>query len=154
LKKVVFMKDYIVGISGLGLSLYVFVASKAFQKIGLGISEDPAYYPRILAALMAMMSIGLLIGALKKRGKLQIRINKELLVNLSKFLVVLIAYILIMNPLGFIISTAMFSFSMIWLFGGKKKQAVISALPISLLIYFLFSYLLRVPLPKGILYFI
>ena len=148
------MKDYIVGVSGLGLSGYVFFASKAFQRLGSGLSEDPAYYPRILAVLLAAMSIGLLIGALRKHNRIEINFNRALLINLGKFMGLLIVYIVLVVPLGFIISTALFSFSIIWLLGGTRKQALIYALPISLLIYVLFSYLLKVPLPKGILQFI
>lgn len=148
------MKDYIVGISGLGLSGYVFFASKAFQRLGSGLSEDPAYYPRILAGILAAMSIGLLVGALRKRNKIEIKFNRSLLINLGKFLGLLIVYILLIVPLGFIIATALFTFSMIWLLGGTRKQALVYALPISLLTYLLFSYLLKVPLPKGILQFI
>ena len=115
------MKDYIVGISGLGLSGYVFFASKAFQRSGSGLSEDPAYYPRILAVLLSAMSIGLLIGALRKRNKIEIKFNRALLINLGKFLGILIVYIALVVPLGFIISTTLFSFSMIWLLGGTRK---------------------------------
>jgi putative tricarboxylic transport membrane protein len=100
------------------------------------------------------MSIGLLIGALRKRNKIEVKFNRTLLINLGKFLGLLIVYILIIVPLGFIIATALFTFSMIWLLGGTRKQALVYALPISLLTYLLFSYLLKVPLPKGLLQFI
>jgi len=148
------MKDYIIGLSGLALSLYVYVVSDAFKRVGDGLSENPAYYPRILALLLALMSCGILIGAIRKRQALKVNVNRELLLNIGKFLGVLILYILILKPIGFIIGTALFSFAMIWLLGSTRKQAVIYALPIALVIYFVFSYLLKVPLPKGILSFI
>lgn len=148
------MKDYIVGISGLVLSLYVYLESKSFEQIGEGLSENPAYYPRILSLLLAVMSLGLLIGTFRKRSKIQVRFNWELLRNLGKFMGVLVIYIIILKPVGFIIGTAAFVFGMIWLLGGTKKQAVIYALPISLFVYLLFSFVLKVPLPKGILNFI
>lgn len=148
------MKDYIIGLSGLALSLYVYVVSDAFKRVGDGLSENPAYYPRILALLLALMSCGILIGTIRKRQALKVNVNRELLLNIGKFLGVLILYILILKPIGFIIGTALFSFAMIWLLGSTRKQAVIYALPIALVIYFVFSYLLKVPLPKGILSFI
>lgn len=147
------MKDYIVGFSGLGLSLYVYFASKAFERVGEGLSQDPAYYPRVLALLLAVMSIGLLVDTVRKRTKVACTVNKNLLVNLGKFLGVLIVYILILRPVGFIISTAAFVFGMIWLLGGTRRHALIFALPVSLIIYLVFSYVLKVPLPKGLLSF-
>ncbi|MEA4865475.1 MAG: tripartite tricarboxylate transporter TctB family protein [Sphaerochaeta sp.] len=148
------MKDYIIGLSGLALSLYVYVASDAFKRVGDGLSENPAYYPRILALLLALMSCGILIGAIRKRQALKVNVNRELLLNISKFLGVLILYILFLKPVGFIIGTALFSFAMTWLLGSTRKQAAIYALPISLIVYAVFSYLLKVPLPKGFLTFL
>jgi len=148
------MKDYIIGLSGLALSLYVYVASDAFKRVGDGLSENPAYYPRILALLLALMSCGILIGAIRKRQALKVNVNRELLLNISKFLCVLILYILFLKPVGFIIGTALFSFAMTWLLGSTRKQAAIYALPISLIVYAVFSYLLKVPLPKGFLTFL
>jgi len=148
------MKDYVIGISGLVLSIYAYVVSDAFKRVGQGLSENPAYYPRILALLLALMSCGILIGALRKRQVVTMKVNRELLVNIGKFLGILILYIVILKSVGFILSTTVFSFSMIWFLGSTRKQAAIYALPISLVVYFVFSYLLKVPLPKGFLSFL
>jgi putative tricarboxylic transport membrane protein len=148
------MKDYVIGISGLVLSIYAYVVSDAFKRVGQGLSENPAYYPRILALLLALMSCGILIGAIRKRQVVTMKVNRELLVNIGKFLGILILYIVILKSVGFILSTTVFSFSMIWFLGSTRKQAAIYALPISLVVYFVFSYLLKVPLPKGFLSFL
>ena len=147
------MKNYIVGISGLGLSLYVYFGSKAFERVGSGLSQDPAYYPRILAFILALLSISLIIDSLRKRAKLSIKVNTELLKNLGLFLALLLIYILLLNPIGFIIATAAFAFSMIWFLGGTKKQAIVTSIPMSLIVYIVFSFVLKVPLPKGIITF-
>jgi len=148
------MKDYVIGISGLVLSIYAYVVSDAFKRVGQGLSENPAYYPRILALLLALMSCGILIGAIRKRQVVTVKVNRELLINIGKFLGILILYIVILKSVGFILSTTLFSFSMIWFLGSTRKQAAIYALPISLVVYFVFSYLLKVPLPKGFLSFL
>lgn len=148
------MKDYIIGFSGLALSVYVYVVSDAFKRVGEGLSENPAYYPRILALLLALFSCGILIGAIRRRQAIVVKVNRELFGNIGKFLGILIFYILILKSVGFILSTVLFSFAMIWLLGSTRKQAAIYALPISLVVYFVFSYLLKVPLPKGILSFL
>ena len=85
--------------------------------------------------------------------KVSVTVNRELLQNLGVFLGILVIYILLLKPVGFVLGTAGFTFFMIWFLGGTKKQAAIYALPISLVVYILFSFVLKVPLPKGILFF-
>ena len=147
------MKDYIVGISGVILASYVYVGSSSFARSGSGLSQDPAYYPRVLALILALLSLGLLVGTVRKKIRPSVSVNREVLSNIGIFLVVLIVYTMILRPIGFVITTALFSGSMIWFMGGSRKTAIIYALPISLLVYIVFSYALKVPLPKGILTF-
>jgi len=148
------MKNYIVGISGLGLSLYVYLASKTFERVGSGLAENPAYYPRILAFLLALLSVILLVDTLRKRVKVTCSVNVELLKNLGLFLAFLLMYILLLKPIGFILTTIAFIFCMTWFLGGTKKQAFIASIPMSLIVYVVFSFILKVPLPKGILPFL
>jgi putative tricarboxylic transport membrane protein len=148
------MKDYIVGVSSLLLSGYVYLASRGFSQPGQNIAEDPAKYPRLLAAFFALMGAGLLIQTIHKRDKVKIAFNWELLGNIGMFLAVLIGYILLLQPAGFIISTALFTLLMIWLLGGTLKQGLIYTVPITAVVYVVFANLLKVPLPKGILPFI
>lgn len=148
------MKNYIVSVLGFGLSLYVYFASKVFERAGDGLAGDPAYYPRVLAYLLAFMSIVLLIDTLRKKVAIKINVNRELLINICKFMGLVIIYALILKPVGFLFSTAAFTAIMILLLGGSKKQVGIYPLPISIITYVLFSFILRVPLPKGLLSFL
>lgn len=148
------MKNYIVGISGLSLSLYVYFASKSFERVGSGLANNPAYYPRILAIVLAFLSLILFIDSLKKRAKVSFHVDTELMRNLSLFLAALLIYILLLKPVGFVLTTIAFIICMTWFLGGTRKQAVIASIPMSLIVYIVFSFILKVPLPKGILPFL
>jgi putative tricarboxylic transport membrane protein len=104
--------------------------------------------------LLALLSFAVLVGALKRKEKVKFKFNRQVVFNIGRFLAIFLAYILLTQPLGFIIATALFSIAAILVLGGNKRQSFIYSVPISLVTYFLFSYVLKVPLPKGILPFI
>jgi putative tricarboxylic transport membrane protein len=86
----------------------------------------PRAYPLLLLTLMAASALWLLcIGAL-------------------------LAYALLFEPLGFILSTALAGFSLGLLFGGRPLLSAISGALMGVLLYLLFDYLLDVPLPLGL----
>ncbi|THE12655.1 tripartite tricarboxylate transporter TctB family protein [Bacillus timonensis] len=63
-------------------------------------------------------------------------------------------FIILLEFLGFIITTAIFIFGNTWFLGYKKwKSNLIVSLAIPLAIYFLFSKFLQISLPQGILPF-
>lgn len=146
------MKDYIVSAAAFFLSAFVFISSGSFADSKGGLSQDPAYYPRILAGILAVMALVLLIQTLRKKEAIKISANKGLIFNISKVIAALILYIIALNILGFLIATAAFLFGGILLFGGKVKQSAILFLPITLVIYVVFSILFKMPLPKGIFF--
>ena len=65
----------------------------------------------------------------------------------------LIAYALILEKLGYIVSTLLLLFVMYWAAGTSKRVAIISSIVTVVLTYFLFSRL-GVGFPQGILKFI
>lgn len=62
----------------------------------------------------------------------------------------LLAYALLFEPLGFVLSTALAGFSLGLLFGGRLLPSALSGLLMGTLLYGLFDYLLDVPLPLGL----
>lgn len=67
----------------------------------------------------------------------------------------LILYVLLLKPLGFVISTIIFLLGMITLFTPKEKRSVIRIILISVIfsvvVYWLFAKVLTLSLPQGIL---
>ena len=60
------MKDYIVALGSLALSLFVYISSQSFADSGKGLDQDPAYYPTLLVGLLVFMSIILLVNTIRK----------------------------------------------------------------------------------------
>ena len=65
--------------------------------------------------------------------------------------VVLLAYALTFEPLGFVISTSLATFALGLLFTGRPLPCAVSAVAMGVLLYVLFDLLLDVPLPLGLL---
>lgn len=68
------------------------------------------------------------------------------------FMLSTLLYLLIMNYLGFVITTIIYMPIIMWILGTKSKKTLI-LLPIgfTVLLYILFSNLLGIPLPQGLL---
>lgn len=63
---------------------------------------------------------------------------------------VLLAYVYIMVPVGFVLATAICGGIMATLLGAKPRQAVVTGLCMGVGFYLLFDTLLDLPLPKGV----
>lgn len=148
------MKDYISGISGLLLSLYVLLESKTFADASEGAANNPALFPVALAILLAIFSSILIIQALLRKEKIKFGINKEVALRIGVFFVSLTIYVFILKVLGFLLSTIIFSIFMInYLKGNKKisKESLIYGVIFSVIVFLVFYFILKVPLPKSFL---
>jgi len=107
----------------------------------------PKTFPVILGALLSALSLVIIVkpeGAHFPQSKTML--NTVLIVLL------LIVYALSFNFLGFLFSTALLVFFMSRIFQGTTKQALGSAIGVSLSVYVLFGVLLDVALPMGTLF--
>lgn len=79
--------------------------------------------------------------------------GKELLVLLAVGVMIL-AYIFLLEILGFLLATALFVFFCSWFLGYEKwKSNLLVSLIFPSVLYYLFNYLLQIRLPQGILPF-
>ena len=146
------MKDYIVSLGAMALAAFVYLGSRGFADSGAGMDQDPAYYPSILALLLAVMAVALLVNTIVKRQKVALSLNLPGLLRVVVVFAVLIIYVATVKYAGFLFASLVFVPGCILLFGGGVKLALLGGLPLSLVIYFAFTILLKVPLPKGILF--
>ena len=74
--------------------------------------------------------------------------------NVIGFIMLVLAYLLLVSYVGFIITSVVFLLSCLWLFGIKNK-VILAFMPIgvSLFLYVLFAVWFGVPLPEGLLNF-
>ena len=146
------MKDYISAIGSLLLAIFVYASSASFADTGAGLDQDPAYYPRLLAVLLAVMSVILFVDIIRKKIKPEISVDKASLVNILKVFAILVAYLAAIHYTGFLVASVLFMPGCVLLFRGGPKLAFFAGVPLSVAVYFAFAVLLKVPLPKGVLF--
>lgn len=118
-----------------------FKAPFAYDPVG------PRAYPLLLLALMGAGSLWLIF----KPGLLEQQLHMPTVKRSALCVVVLLAYAVTFEPLGFILSTALAVLVLGLLFTGRIVPCIISAVLMGVLLFVLFDYLLDVPLPLGVL---
>ncbi len=109
----------------------------------------------ILGVLIVLIGANMLLIAAKNRktsGPLKIEISAAKIIRSKMFLqiVMLVVYSLILDYIGFVFSTLILCGCSIALIGQKKKWVIAAgAVVITLVIFFMFSWGLMVPLPRG-----
>lgn len=132
------------------IGLFILFESKDFPQGATGV-PGPAFFPRILAYFVIGLSVLLIINTFIKRDDRKITLLDKDSIKVYVTIGFLLAYLILLNFLGFIIATPIFLFSLIFFYIRKNilKNAIIAVL-VTFLIYGVFSSLLAVPLPQGI----
>lgn len=114
----------------------------------------PALFPGIVGALLLVFGLVLAVRALLTRGR-PVAPGAPVAPGgpLRAFAVVgfVVAYFLLAEVVGFIVTMAVLLFLLTWLLGGKPLVAAVSAAVTTGVIVLLFRELLLVPLPVGLL---
>ena len=145
--------DLVVAVIVLALAGYIFVASGSLP-FGTMRVPQTAFFPKCLAVLLAVLSVIVLAGTFV--GRRDSFVSEEIAVHgwirIVATLAVLIGFTLILESLGFLVSTFLLLLLLLRAIEPQPWRYVIGiALATSLLSYGLFSWLLGVPLPAGIL---
>ena len=107
----------------------------------------PRAYPLLLLVLMAAAALWLLC---KPSGEPTPSIPGALGSKVGLCVAALLAYALLFEPLGFVLSTSLAGFGLGLLFNGRLLPSALSGALMGVLLYGLFDYLLDVPLPLGL----
>lgn len=75
----------------------------------------------------------------------------RMVVNALLVVVAMVAFIVVVTPLGFFLTSTVFLAGLTVAFGGSRVWAIPAALLVTLVIHYAFYSLLRVPLPWGVL---
>jgi putative tricarboxylic transport membrane protein len=118
-----------------------------------------ARYPKGLAVIGIAMAILLFLNSYIKEKRKSVqstdskkKISKEQVFNIAATGIGSILYIILIPVLGYVVSTIVFMFGLMWVLSPKKKllYAIVTTISI-LLLYGVFGLLLRVWLPRGFL---
>ena len=117
-----------------------FQAPFAYDPVG------PRAYPLLLLGLMAAAAAWLVF----KPGPQTETLSRRALQRAGLCILTLLAYALLFEHLGFVLSTALATFALGLLFTGRVVPCLISGVLMGVLLYALFDYALDVPLPLGV----
>ncbi len=138
----VFAAVWLLACAGLALLAWGFEAPFAYDPVG------PRAYPLLLLFLMACGALWLLC---KPNGDPTPAFDWTMARRAFLCVLVLLAYSLLFEVLGFVTTTALATFALGLLFNGRVWPCLISGVLMGVLLYGLFDLSLDVPLPLGVL---
>lgn len=148
------VSDTGVGIGFAVAGAAVFAATLNYPRLEGG-EPGPALFPRLLATLMVAFG-GALACQGARSGDSGDRIAWASLhrtagfVNALFVLAGVVAYIVVVDRLGFLITGAGLLFVLMWRLGVRRLTALAVALALNGFVYVVFARILKVPLPVGL----
>jgi putative tricarboxylic transport membrane protein len=139
------MSDRLLG--GLAILLALFMIVGAWQ-IETGLMLDPLgprSFPIIIAVVLAIAALYVLVRPDPEPDWPA----RSRVLEIALALVVMIAYALLLQPLGFIIASALAVFVLSWRLGGRPLGSVAVGIGVAVLIYVVFHLILGLSLPRG-----
>ena len=116
-----------------------------------GMNVGPGLFPSIVGAGMAIMGVALTIQGWIVRDTPEDEAQPLVTWFALGIVAALVVVTLVMPYLGFLVAGTLFAVVVVLLSGGKWLSAVIFSPIAAASIYFTFTALMRVPLPRGIL---
>ncbi|SDJ61516.1 tripartite tricarboxylate transporter TctB family protein [Billgrantia gudaonensis] len=143
--------DRIFGILLLVLAVaYGWGASQFPEPFGGAEAIGPETFPYLLAAVLGLSSLYLIVRPDPDNAWPWSRTGVELLIAM----VVLVFYAALLEPLGFIVSTALAVGTLCWRMGAAPLRAFATGAISGVVVFLLFSYALDLSLPLGLLSFL
>ncbi|MBI2455634.1 MAG: tripartite tricarboxylate transporter TctB family protein [candidate division NC10 bacterium] len=150
------ISDTVVGAGFVAAGALIFAGTLNYPTLEAG-HPGPSLFPRILGGLMAVF--GGLVSLLGLRARdvtdevAWLRLHKNpAFINALVVLAGVLAYIFLVEHLGFLIMGALVIFTLMWRLQVRPLKAAVVAIVFNTLVHFLFAKVLRVPLPLGILW--
>lgn len=142
-------------ISAVGfLALSVFVGAQAARfPLGKLNRVGPGFFPLVLAVLLGVLSLALLSNSLRLKDKKRAETPRRP-VALGLVVAAIFTYSLLLKPLGFVLSTLLFTLAVFELSDPRRWFApILAAVLTTAGSYLLFKLWLGIPFPTGILGF-
>ena len=148
------MKDFIVSLAFLSVSVFALITSEIFSRKGknaYSLAFNPAMYPRIIAAILLVLSCVLMFQSIRKGAlkNVKVHIDRKKTIKLVKLFLIIVMYIAGIYFIGYIISTVICVFLLVLIFDGKIVQAILCAVAATICLYLVFHIGFRIQLPAG-----
>ncbi len=143
--------DFIGGCLFIALGLFIFTQTSTYPSLEKG-HPGPDLFPNILAILFIGFGLALILKARRLPPKTERPSSTPKRITNAFFVVGIIAsYMILANRVGFLITSAILLFILMKKLGVTLFKSAMTSVLITLFINLLFSKILRVPLPYGIL---
>ncbi|SEK45737.1 tripartite tricarboxylate transporter TctB family protein [Halomonas daqiaonensis] len=110
----------------------------------------PDTFPRLLAVVLGLSSLYMVVRPDPDNAWPWSRTGVELIIAV----VVLVLYAMLLQPLGFIISTTLAVGTLCWRMGSRPVKAYVTGAISGVVVYLVFSFALDLALPLGLLSFL
>ena len=142
------------GICLIVFSAWIFWYASEYSKATI-YYYGPNFFPQILAIAMTICAVILIIKALKGKSLEALsRIDYKGFLRMLVAIGICIAYLFLMQLIGFAMGTVVFLFVLMMYIGQKGMlKRVVSSVVVALLVWAIFRYFLIIPLPTGIFRF-
>jgi putative tricarboxylic transport membrane protein len=141
-----------------GFGLF-YLASSLKYSAGTLANPGPGLFPKIIAIVMFLCGLALLKSSLRggeKKERLSSVWEGLSTRNITSFMMVIgsvALYLVILNSVGFLLSSALLVLSLAWAMGGGNLfYSIVLGIVSSGLTYWLFWVIMRVPIPQGSLW--
>lgn len=142
--------DRLLGIGLLFLAIaYGWAAQQWPEPFGGAHTVGPETFPTLLSVVLALSSLYLIVRPDPDSHWPGMRTGIELVIAL----LVLVAYALLLEPLGFVISTTAAVGTLCWRMGARPGPAFLTGLIAAVTVFLLFNNILELSLPGGLLEF-
>jgi putative tricarboxylic transport membrane protein len=146
--------EFIIPIIILILSFFLYEDTYTF-KFTTYQKASPQMWPRLILTLLILTSLGLIAKLLLSKPPQNTEEKNQIPKTgwgiMLAGILILFLYIFLMEYLGYIISTLLFTFCAMVMLGNRNKLQLFSVpVVITAFIFLLFTYAMYVPLPKGV----
>ncbi len=142
--------DAILGGVAIVLGIVVFVDTLTFPPMQDG-APGPALFPRILSALLAVVGGIIIYQSTRPHEKKALSYERSSMIKAALILVGIAAFVGLVHSLGFMITGGALMIGLMLMLGVRIRTALPTAIAITIVTFYLFEKVLRVPLPPGIL---
>ncbi|WP_320128843.1 tripartite tricarboxylate transporter TctB family protein [uncultured Sphaerochaeta sp.] len=149
-------RDQIAGVLLILLGLVVFIIIQQFDvKFSLSY-PGPKFLPGLAAIGFFICGAGIFVSSTLNKRDEKTFLLKEGWLRLVFSLILLCVYVLMLKYFGYLLITPIFTYVIVTLFAhGKPTKTInriIFSILVSLIIYFIYSYIFKLPLPSGLLF--
>lgn len=143
--------DLIAGALFIALGIFIFTQTWNYPSPEKG-HPGPDLFPNLLALLFIGFGLSLMLKARKLSSTKSENVpGPKSIANALSVLAIVAVYVGVVNFVGFLITSAILLFLLMKKLGVTLFRSVLASIMITLFINLLFSKILRVPLPYGIL---